>query len=257
MSTGPFVWYELMTTDTKAAMAFYTHAIGWKTEVFPGSENAPEPYNMWVASQGALGGVMTLPEQAKQMGAPPHWMGHVEVDDLGAAVSKVRELGGRIHVPPTEIPGVGHFSVIADPQGASLSLFKPKDKMQEHAVKPGEFCWRELMSSDAAAAMKFYSAVCGWKQLAEHDMGPMGKYLLFGQGETQYGGMMNKPKEMPVSAWGYYVDVEHLDAAIERATSRGGKLAHGPMEVPGGARVAQLFDPQGAFFAMHEQPKKK
>ncbi len=84
----------------------------------------------------------------------------------------------------------------------------------------------------------------------------MGKYLLFGQNGQQYGGMMNRPKEMPISAWCYYVDVEDLDAAIARATAKGAKVMNGPMEVPGGARVAQLTDPEGAFFALHAAPKK-
>ncbi|MGZ3450348.1 MAG: VOC family protein [Polyangiales bacterium] len=254
MSTGPFCWYELLTTDPKAAIAFYTHVVGWKTEVFPGNAG-PEPYTMWVSSQGPLGGVMTLPAEAKKMGAPPHWMGHVQVDDINGAVSKVKELGGQIYVPPTDIPTIGVFSVIADPQGASLSLFKPAQAMAPHALKPGEISWRELMTSDAAAALKFYSAVCGWKLLEEMDMGPMGKYLIYGQGDARYGGMMNKPKEMPVSAWGYYIDVEDLDVAVKRATEKGAKLMNGPMEVPGGARIAQLMDPQGAFFALHVQPK--
>jgi predicted enzyme related to lactoylglutathione lyase len=112
------------------------------------------------------------------------------------------------------------------------------------------------MTSDAAAALKFYSAVCGGKLESEMDIGAMGKYLLFGQNGKQYGGMMNKPKEMPVSAWAYYIDVEDLEAAMKRATDKDAKLMHGPMDVPGGARIVQLVDPQGAFFALHTHPKK-
>jgi predicted enzyme related to lactoylglutathione lyase len=256
MSTGPFCWYELLTNDPKAAMAFYTHVVGWKTQPFEGP-SGPEPYTMWVSGQGPLGGVMTLPAEAKKMGAPPHWMGHVMVDDLEGAVAKVKKHGGHIHVPPTEVPTVGLFSVIADPTGASLSLFKPAQPMALHdELKPGEFCWRELMSADAAKALEFYGAVCGWQLVESMDMGPMGKYLIYGQNGKRYGGMMNKPKEMPVSAWGYYIDVEDLDGALKRATDKGAKLVNGPMEVPGGARIAQFFDPQGAFFALHQQPKK-
>ena len=101
--SGRFVWHELMTTDPSGAIAFYTEVIGWKTEEFPDSVG-PEPYTMWVSSQGSMGGVMTLPEAAKKMGAPPHWMGHVSVDDVDATVAKVKAAGGKIHVPPTEIP---------------------------------------------------------------------------------------------------------------------------------------------------------
>jgi predicted enzyme related to lactoylglutathione lyase len=84
------------------------------------------------------------------------------------------------------------------------------------------------------------------------DMGPMGTYLMFGQGGKSYGGMMTKPKDSPMpTAWLYYVYVSDLDATIERAKSKGGKLLNGPMDIPGGDRVAQLMDPQGAAFALH------
>src|SRR5262245_39707420 len=93
--SGRFVWYELMTTDTKGAIAFYTEVIGWKTQTFEGAA-AKEPYTMWVGSQGPMGGVVTLPEQAKQMGAPPHWMAHVDVDDVDATMTTVKSLGGAV-----------------------------------------------------------------------------------------------------------------------------------------------------------------
>lgn len=249
---GRFVWYELLTTDTKAAIAFYSHVIGWKTEQFGGSMG-PEPYTMWAGTQGPLGGVMTLPEEAKKMGAPPHWMAHVEVSGVDKTVAQVKAKGGQVYVPPTDIPTVGRFSVIADPQGASLSVFEPAESMEAHdPSKNGEFVWSELITSNAPAALEFYSQLFGWKLLQEMDMGPMGKYFIFGQGDKQYGGMMTKTPDMPMPpAWLYYINVDDLDAAIERATSKGAKKLMGPMEIPGGNRVAQLTDPQGAVFALH------
>src|SRR5262245_39328611 len=168
--SGRFVWYELMTTDTKAAMAFYGEVIGWKTQPFEDAAG-PEPYTMWVSTQGPMGGVMTLPADAKKMGVPPHWMSHVEVADVDASVAKVKAKGGSVHVPPTDIPKVGRFSVIGDPQGASISLFKPESAMQPHdTTKPGQVSWNELYTTDTAAAFAFYSEIFGWKQLAEMDM---------------------------------------------------------------------------------------
>jgi predicted enzyme related to lactoylglutathione lyase len=88
-------------------------------------------------------------------------------------------------------------------------------------------------------------------------MGAMGKYLIFGIGDKDLGGMFTKPKEMPApSHWLYYVTVTDIDAAIAKAKAKGAKLLNGPMEVPGGARVAQLDDPQDAGFGLHEGPKK-
>lgn len=248
-NSGRFVWYDLMTSDPKAATSFYGEVIGWKTQPF----GAGGDYDMWVGSQGPLGGVMTLAEEAKKMGAPPHWMSHVEVADVDATVAKVKELGGKVYVEPQDIPTVGRFAIIADPQGATISAFQPAGDMAGHdGSKHGEFCWTELMTTDQGAALGFYSAVFGWEKVAEHDMGPMGTYVLFGRGETQYGGMMTIPAGQPMpTAWCYYVNVDDLDAAIGRATRMGAKVLNGPMEVPGGARVAQLMDPQGAVFALH------
>ena len=117
MSKGHFVWHEHLTKDPKAAIAFYGEVVAWKTEPFGGGSD----YIMWLASQGPLGGVMTLPEEAAKMGAPPHWMAHVHVADVDATAAKVKELGGKIYKEPTTMPGVGRFCVIADPQGASFS----------------------------------------------------------------------------------------------------------------------------------------
>jgi predicted enzyme related to lactoylglutathione lyase len=259
-NNGRFVWYELMTTDPKAAIAFYTHVTGWKTQVFGEGQTPPggEPYTMWVSGQGPLGGVMTLPEPAKKMGAPPHWMAHVQVANVDETVTKARKHDARVYVEPTDIPTIGRFAVIADPQGASLSVFTPSAPMTLHDVsKPGEFCWNELLTTDAPKALHFYGELFGWKKVNEHDMGPMGKYLLFGHGEPMFGGMMTKPKDNPMPpSWLYYVEVSDFDAALERAKGRGARVLNGPMEVPGGGRIVQLTDPQGAVFALHHQPAK-
>jgi predicted enzyme related to lactoylglutathione lyase len=148
--------------------------------------------------------------------------------------------------------------VIADPQGAVISVFQPQGKMEPHdTTKPGEVSWNELMTTDYQAAFGFYSELFGWKQQDEMDMGPAGKYRIYGQGDAMYGGMMNKPAEVQMPpAWIYYINTDDLDAAITRATTKGAKKIFGPQDVPGGTRVAQLIDPQGAVFALHGPGKK-
>jgi predicted enzyme related to lactoylglutathione lyase len=251
-NNGHFVWHEHLTKDPKAAIAFYTEVVGWKTQTF-----GDGPYTMWVGSQGPLGGVMQLPEEAAKMGAPPHWMAHVQVENVDTTASLVKKLGGKVYKEPCDIPTVGRFAVIADPQGASLSVFKPASAMELHdTTKEGEFCWNELLTSDSAAGFKFYSEVCGWKLLQEMDMGPMGTYRLFGVGDKQLGGMMTLPKGAPFPpAWVYYIETNDLEAAVERTKKMGAKVMNGPMDVPGG-RIVQLTDPQGAWFALHQQAKK-
>ena len=117
--------------------------------------------------------------------------------------------------------------------------------------KHGEFSWRELMTADADKAFEFYHTLFGWEKVGTPmDMGAMGVYTLFGLGDVQLGGMMNKPEEMPVSVWNYYILVDGLDDAMKRATDGGGKVLYGPMDVPGGMRAAMLTDPQGAAFGL-------
>ena len=253
-NNGRFVWHEHMTKDPKAAIAFYSEVVGWKTQPFAEGGD----YVMWVGSQGPLGGVMKLPEEAAKMGAPPHWMGNVQVEDVDATAALAKKAGGKVWKEPADIPTVGRFAVLGDPQGATIAIFKPMGAMALHDdTKEGEFCWNELMTSDGAAAFTFYSELFGWKTLREMDMGPMGTYRIYGVGEKQLGGMMTTPKGAPLPpTWIYYAETRDLDAAIGRATKKGAKVMNGPMDVPGGGRIAQLTDPQGAVFALHQAPKK-
>lgn len=81
-------------------------------------------------------------------------------------------------------------------------------------------------------------------------MGEMGVYTIYGDDARDLGGMMPLPKEIPWPVWVYYIEVASIDGAIATAKAKGGKLVHGPHEVPGGARIAQLVDPQGSTFAI-------
>ena len=248
---GRFVWYEHLTRDVPAAISFYSEVVGWKTEPFGEGTG----YTMWVSSQGPLGGVMAL---GKEMaGAPPHWMAHVQVADADATAAAAKRLGGKVLHGPEDIPEVGRFAVIADPQGAILSVFRPGggDMPAHDLAKDGEFCWNELVTEDSAAAFRFYSSLLGWKILEEMDMGPAGTYRVFGLGDLRIGGVVNLPKgaRMP-PAWLYYLSTSDIDASIARATRRGGKVLNGPMDIPGGGRIAQLLDAQGAAFALHRAP---
>jgi uncharacterized protein len=82
------------------------------------------------------------------------------------------------------------------------------------------------------------------------DMGSMGKYRIFGAEGVAMGGMMDKPEHAPASAWGFYVNVDGLGAAIDRIKAHGGQVLMGPQEVPGGSWIVQALDPQGEAFAL-------
>jgi uncharacterized protein len=248
-SRGRFVWYDLMTSDLEMAQAFYTKVVGWGTQVWPGEQ----PYTMWTAGGAPIGGLMKLPQQEK---APPHWLAYVSTPDVDATAKQAQELGATVLVKPTAIPTVGSFSVLADPQGAVFAAFTPDGEAPEQDGPPpaGQFSWHELMTADYKAAFAFYQALFGWEKEAEHDMGEIGVYLLFGRNGHQLGGMFNKPPGMPAPPnWLQYVAVDSADRAAERVTANGGTIMNGPMDVPGGDRIAQCMDPQGAAFAVHSR----
>ncbi len=249
-NTSRFVWYDLITRDVPAAVRFYGEVIGWKTEPF-----GQDGYQMWASAQGPLGGVMAIDAEGARSGMRPHWMAHVQVVDVDASARLAAARGGRVCREPTDIPTVGRFAVVADPQGATLSLFQPlrgQDMPPHDPAGDGEFRWNELHAADGAAAAKFYGDLLGWRLLEEMDMGPMGKYRIFGLGDQRLGGIMPIQPGAPLTpSWLYYASTSDLDGAVARATRLGAKILNGPMDVPGG-RVAQLIDPAGAAIGLHE-----
>ena len=113
---GAFSWNELMTTDVESAKEFYGKLFNWQLEQAPGDM----PYTMAKAGGQEVAGLMTMPPEAA--GMPPAWGGYVTVDDVQASAKQVEALGGKVLLEPRDIPKVGRFCVISDPQGAVLSL---------------------------------------------------------------------------------------------------------------------------------------
>lgn len=256
-TAAPFCWYELMTTDLAAAQAFYAKVVGWSTR-----DSGMPGFAYSLLSSGGLdvAGAMALPPHLVEAGVPPHWIGYVRVEDVDAMLPRLVAAGGSVHKPAEDIPGVGRFAVVADPHGAGFCLFReaapmPPREPDPNPCRPGFVGWHELQAGDGDAAFAFYASLFGWTEADRHDMGPMGVYRLFATGAGAVGGMMTKVPQCPRPFWLYYFGVEALDAAIERLTAAGGRVAMGPMEVPGGAWIVQAFDPQGAMFALLAQSR--
>ncbi len=120
-TTGTFCWNELLTGDVASARKFYTGLLGWEMEDHDMGEYGT--YTLIKSGDTQVGGMMQMAgEQFK--GVPPHWLSYIAVEDVDASAKKAEELGGKICLPPSDIPGVGRFSVIIDPTGAGFALFK-------------------------------------------------------------------------------------------------------------------------------------
>ena len=119
---GTFSWNELLTTDVGAAKSFYTQLFGWNAEDMPTADG--QAYTIFKVKDEQVAGLMTIPPQAQQAGAPPYWGAYITVDNADQTAKKAQEMGATILVPPMDIPGMGRFGTIQDPQGAVISFIQ-------------------------------------------------------------------------------------------------------------------------------------
>ena len=246
-----FFWYDVMTTDTKAAARFYGDAVGWTVQ----DSGTPQmEYSVFNLGGRGVTGLMPLPDDYAKSGGRPAWMGYIKVDDVDAMAARIQAEGGKLHKGPVTIPGTIRFAVVSDPQGAGFLIATPLTENAPPPLTPGtpgSIGWHELCALDWQAAFAFYEKLFGWSKDQAIVMGPMGTYQLFKTGgEYAAGGMMTKPAAIPVPYWGYYFNVEAIDAGAARVTAGGGKILNGPMEVPGPMWVVNGMDPQGAVFSL-------
>ncbi len=244
---GLVVWHDLMTTDVDKARSFYAALLPWKTHPV---ELAPLGVTQRIEAGGAeVGGLVSLPSSE---GIPSHWMPYVQVGDLDAVVRRAKELGGFAPVPPTPLDNIGRFAVIADPRGAHISPIELSAGAMgaRNGAMPqaGQVAWNEVWSDDPEGSARFFADVFGWG-MQKQDMGAMGTYTTFTEGEEQRGGCVKAPDGVP-PGWVSYFAVANVDKSFERARHLGAQARTSPMDIPNVGRFAVLEDPTGAAFAL-------
>jgi predicted enzyme related to lactoylglutathione lyase len=247
---GDFIWYELLTNDAGAAARFYGAVVGWQTRAAEGSDRG---YQILGIGGEDVGGLMTLPADAERAGMRPTWLGYVGVDDVDATAAEIVRAGGTQHMPPTDIPGVGRFAMLADPQEVVFYVMRGATDGTSTAFdqgKTGHCNWNELATTDPAAALSFYSAHFGWAKGDAMPMGEMGDYQFIDHGGRTIGAVMKRTPEGPPPAWNFYFGVEDIDGAAKAVSANGGAIHYGPAEVPGGVFIIVAGDPQGALFGL-------
>lgn len=114
---GAFSWNELMTSDIEGAKVFYQALFDWSLDEMTAGDM---DYTIAKSGETEVAGMMAMPLEVK--GMPPMWGAYVTVDEVDVSARKVIELGGKILMEPTDIPGIGRFCTLQDPQGAVLSM---------------------------------------------------------------------------------------------------------------------------------------
>jgi predicted enzyme related to lactoylglutathione lyase len=247
---GDFVWYELLTNDADAAERFYGAVVGWQARAAEGSDRG---YRIFGIRGADVGGLMTLPADAERAGMRPTWLGYVGVDDVDATAAEIVRAGGTQHMPPTDIPGVGRFAMLADPQGVTFYVMRGAMDGTSTAFDQSQFghCnWNELSTPDPTAALAFYTDRFGWKKGDAMPMGEMGDYQFIDHGGRTIGAMMRRTPDGPPPAWTFYFGVADIDLAAKTVSGSGGEIHYGPAEVPGGVFIIVASDPQGALFGL-------
>lgn len=252
---GLFVWHDLMTIDIERAKRFYGPLFGWSFK----RENlgALGPYTTIEAGGRGVGGMV---QQDPQDGGSAHWISYVEVPEIGAAAQRAERLGGAIAVPPTEIPNIGWFTVVQDPQGAFIAPFQnrpditPEQRDAPLPTGPGSFCWHELLAPDAMGEVEFYRGLFGWGH-STYEMGEAGTYHLFTRDEVIVAGLMPMTDDSELAtAWLPYVEVADVDAASSQLKRFGGSILVPPTSVANIGRFCMAVDPEGALIAPFRAP---
>ena len=235
---GTFIWHENQSTDVEKAKSFYTELLGWQTEAWSGEMD----YTLIKVGDNGHGGFM-----AAQGETPSHWLGHVLVEDTDETARRAEAAGGRVLFGPENIPEVGRFALIADPQGAIVSAFAPQG---EGDLNEGVFVWDELHTSDPGAARSFYGEVFGWTARDE-DMGGMTYTIFQNRGGTDVGGCMQLMEGMQAPPhWLVYIGTDDVDATTARAKELGATVHVEPADIPNIGRFSVLQDPTGAAFGL-------
>ncbi len=222
--TAKFMWYELLTSQPQRAEGFYKSVVGWKTEKMGEGEGA---YTIYETDKGGVAGMPVLPDDAPIKGE--FWDGYIGVDDVDAYAQRVTKAGGKIHLPPHDIPGVGRSAMVEDPQGAVFTLFKGNQpEGPPTGDGPGYPAWHDLATSDPKAGLAFYTELFGWKPLDAMDMGEAGAYQIIAEDGSTAGRRHHALAARHASPL--------LDPLLQRRLDRGGGSAGESRRRPGHQR---------------------
>lgn len=251
---GTFCWIDLGTTEREAAKSFYRGLFGWDAVDNPMGESGT--YSIMMVAGESVAAIYDQPEQQREAGVPPFWFSYVTVASADDAAAAAREAGGSVHAEPFDVMEAGRMAVIADPTGAMLGAWEPRENVGAGRVnEPGCLTWNELATNDVETASNFYTELFGWS-IEEIDTGSSVRYWTIGHegaAAGRNGGVreLGPAEEGVPPNWIPYIVTESVDATLERAGELGGSILVAATEIPTG-KFAALRDPQGAALAILE-----
>jgi predicted enzyme related to lactoylglutathione lyase len=248
---GRVIWHDLMTTDRDSVIPYYRELFGWSPQsVDMGTELGT--YQIIHAGDRQIGGFVDLDPAA---GVQSHWIGYVSVDDVEAVATAAQEAGGTVRMEATEIPSVGTFAMIADPEGALVCPFRPVEGRSTDGPMPadGRFCWDALLARDPGQAARFYAQVVGWSPRLENLEGTPYSGAFLAGGQEVAGIMSIRDDAARRSVWLPFVQCSDLSETVSDVARLGGTVWQLPTDLPTGGRIAITADPSGAMMGLLEK----
>jgi predicted enzyme related to lactoylglutathione lyase len=246
---GAFCRLGLATSDPAGARAFYAGLFGWESHDLPAGELGA--YTVLRHDGRELAILYRQTREARAARAAPHWTPYVSVEDADASALRALELGGTLLREPHDVADAGRVAAVRDPVGGILSLWQPRaHDAAELVTDMGAMCWHELAGTDLDRAKSFYGELLGWRFEAD----PSGDTTITNAG-SPIATMREPSKPRPPVGWIPYFGVANADDAQQSAEQTGGRTLTAPADGPIG-RTALLADPQGATFALLEQPRR-
>lgn len=237
---GAFVWHEFGTKDLSAAKKFYGGLFGWTFHTMPMGDM---DYHMIHLGEVGIGGLYQLDGKVE---APSAWLGSISVKDVDASVKAAEKAGGKVAYGPMDIPNIGRFASIIDPEGCAFGVFRSlTGDPVVGKPKAGEFCWDDLLAKDPGALEGFYKAVIGWVT----GSGPAGvEEKMFKYGEENEASLGKAPEGVHPH-WLTYVTVGDLQTSKEKAVELGAKIIVEQVDMPFGS-YSVLQDPIGGYVGL-------
>lgn len=247
-TNGRFVWHDLMTTNVEQSLRFYGDLFPeWNIETIPMGEHTY--YKIFVGDL-SFGGFVGM--EATARGPRTHWIGYVGVSDCDETMMRCQQHGGRVAVPAFNVPGIGKFAVIQDPQGAIVKPFQMQTPIElSKSPSVGHLCWNELHTNDEDGSRRFYQSVFGWSAV-ENRIPGSGSHTIFRAGERKVAGCVPLPDGFDASpAWLTYIYADDVECRVDKAESLGAQTYVPPRPFYGSGRFSVLADSNGAAFAIY------
>ncbi len=241
MAEHTFCHVEWAVTDLNRAKSFYGGMFNWKFESFG------DDYMMIQTPSDEIGGGLMKQDKISTGSSPRVF---VLVEDVQPYLDKVSGLGGKMAFPKTDIPGVGWFGMITDPDGNTIGVFQSSHGGDEPMHS---FCHVEWSVSDGARAAGFYNGLFDWK------FEPFGdEYQMFRTPSGNVGGgIMEEKSFQPAQSPCVYVEVNSIEPYLEKVKTLGGEVGMPKTEIPGMGWFAILLDHDKNAVGIYEGARKE